>query len=209
MKNNKTIDMFKYEHMYQKQGYKFIAGVDEVGRGCWAGPVVAACVILPVGYENQSIKDSKVLSIKKRELLDKVIRENALAYAIGYVDAPRIDKINIKQAAKEAMLQAIKKMDIKPDFILVDAEELDVANVKTLAIVKGDAKSSSIAAASIIAKVYRDKLCDDLDNKYPQYGFAKNKGYGTIVHVNALKKYGPVAAVHRMSYKPVKAAIKK
>jgi len=208
MKSSKKVDMLAFEKQYYSQGYKTIAGVDEVGRGCWAGPVVAAAVIFPRDYVNTSIKDSKVLSKEKRELLNKVIRENALAYAIGFVDAPRIDKINIKAAAQEAMLQAINRLSIKPDCILVDAEPIKVEKTFVKPIIKGDAKSTSIAAASIIAKVYRDKLCDDLDKQYPQYGFAKNKGYGTIVHVNALKQYGPIAAVHRMSYKPVKANIK-
>lgn len=208
-KSLKPANMYVYERKYLKAGFKFIAGVDEVGRGCWAGPVVAAAVILPHSYRDSRIKDSKVLSIKKRELLDKIIRENALAYAIAYVDAVRIDKINIKQAAQEAMIKAIDKLSISPDCILVDAEPITIKNKEIVPIIKGDAKSISIAAASIIAKVYRDKILDDLDKQYPQYGFAKNKGYGTIVHINALKKYGPIPCVHRFSYKPVKIATNK
>lgn len=202
------VNMFFYEHKYQKERHKYIAGVDEVGRGCWAGPVVACACILPVGYENKAIKDSKVLSIKKREELAQVIKDNCLAYAIAYVDAPRIDIINIKEAAKEAMVKALHNLKIKPTCVLVDAEEIKFEKATVVPIIKGDAKSTSIAAASIIAKVYRDKILNDLDKQYPQYGFAKNKGYGTVVHLNALKQYGPIKAVHRFSYKPVKAIIK-
>jgi len=202
------IDMFSYEHKYQKLGHKIIAGVDEVGRGCWAGPVVACACILPIGYENPEIKDSKVLSIKKREQLAETIKKNALAYAIAYVDAPRIDIINIKEAAKQAMLKAINKLTKKPTCVLVDAEKLVIPKTECIAIIKGDAKSTSIAAASILAKVYRDKICDDLDKTYPGYGFAKNKTYGTIAHLAALKKYGPIHSIHRFSYRPVKEAKK-
>lgn len=210
MKSKKqTKSMFFYEHKYQKEGHKYIAGVDEVGRGCWAGPVVACACILPAGYENPAIKDSKVLSIKKREELDKIIKQNCIAYAIAYVDAPRIDIINIKEAAKEAMVKALNNLKIKPTCVLVDAEDIKFGKATIVPIVKGDAKSTSIAAASIIAKVYRDKILDDLDKQYPQFGFAKNKGYGTQVHLNALKQYGPVKSIHRFSYKPVKATIKK
>lgn len=206
-KTSKPIDMFAYEHKYQNLGHKIIAGVDEVGRGCWVGPVVACACILPIGYENKQIKDSKVLSIKKREELAEIIKKNAIAYAIAYVDAPRIDVINIKEAAKEAMLKAIAKLNVKPTCVLVDAEKLEIPKTEVIAIVKGDAKSTSIAAASILAKVYRDKICDDIDKDYPYYGFAKNKGYGTIVHLNALKQYGPIPGLHRYSYRPVKQAL--
>jgi len=207
MKKTKTItNMFAYERKYAKQGYKFIAGVDEVGRGCWCGPVVVGCVILPIGYENIQFKDSKVLTAKKREELSEIIKKNALAWSIAYVDAPRIDKINIKEAAIEAMYKAIEKLSIKPDCVLVDAEHLDLGKTKVESIIKGDAKSTSIAAASIIAKVYRDKILDDLDKEHPGYGFAKNKGYGTIAHLNALMKLGPIQGIHRYSYRPVKLA---
>lgn len=208
MKSKKPVNMFLFEHKYQKLGHKLIAGVDEVGRGCWAGPVVACACILPVGYENKAIKDSKVLSIKKREQLAQTIKENCLAFAIAYVDAPRIDVINIKEAAKEAMVKALENLQLKPTCVLVDAEEIKFNKATIVPIIKGDAKSTSIAAASIIAKVYRDKILDDLDQQYPQYGFKKNKGYGTVVHLNALKKYGPIKAIHRFSYKPVKSVIK-
>lgn len=208
MKTKSVVNMFIYEHKYQKLGHKLIAGVDEVGRGCWAGPVVACACILPVGYENKAIKDSKVLSIKKREQLAQTIKENCIAYAIAYVDAPRIDIINIKEAAKEAMVKALNNLKVRPTCVLVDAEDIKFAKATVVPIIKGDAKSTSIAAASIVAKVYRDKILDDLDKQYPQYGFAKNKGYGTIVHLNALKQYGPIKAIHRFSYKPVKQVIK-
>lgn len=199
--------MYKYENFYQHE-YKYVAGVDEVGRGCWAGPVVAACVIFPIGYKNNKIKDSKVLSKSKRLILDQIIKKNAIAYSISYVDAFRIDKINIKNASQEAMINAINKMKIKPNCVLVDAEEIKIPKIKIIPIIKGDSKSISIAAASIIAKVYRDNLCDKLDKIYPQYYFSKNKGYGTQVHINSLKKYGPIKGVHRFSYQPIKNFIK-
>ncbi|MCQ3907968.1 MAG: ribonuclease HII [Mycoplasmoidaceae bacterium] len=163
---------------------------------------------MPVGYENKAIKDSKVLSIKKREELAQIIKDNCVAYAIAYVDAPRIDIINIKEAAKEAMVKALHNLKVKPTVVLVDAEEIKYERSIIVPIIKGDAKSTSIAAASILAKVYRDKILDDLSQQYPQYGFAKNKGYGTMVHLNALKRYGPIKSVHRFSYKPVKEVTK-
>lgn len=208
MKTKQVTNMFLYEHKYQKMGHKAIAGVDEVGRGCWAGPVVACACILPIGYENKAIKDSKVLSIKKREELSEIIKKNCIAYAIAYVDAPRIDIINIKEAAKEAMVKALENLKVRPTCVLVDAEDIKFAKATIVPIIKGDAKSTSIAAASILAKVYRDKILNDLDKQYPQYGFAKNKGYGTLVHLNALKRYGPIKSIHRFSYKPVKQVMK-
>ncbi len=208
MKNNKS-NPYKYESYYYRSGYKYIAGVDEVGRGCWAGPVVAAAVILPNNYRNSEIKDSKVISQKKREELAQIIKKNCLAYAIGYVDAPRIDKINILNATKEAMISAINNLSIKPNCILVDSLNLKIDSAKVIPIIKGDTKSISIAAASIIAKVYRDNYCKQIDKLYPQYGFAKNKCYGTLVHLNALKKYGYIPNIHRISYKPVLNALNK
>lgn len=206
---NKHHSIYKYESYYYRLGCKYIAGVDEVGRGSWAGPVVAAAVILPNNYKNNEIKDSKVLSAKKREQLDQLIKQVCIAYSISYVDAPRIDEINILNATKEAMIHAIKNLSVKPNCILVDALNLKVEHVKVVPIIKGDSKSISIAAASIIAKVYRDKYCQQIDKLYPQYGFAKNKCYGTLVHLNALKKYGCITNIHRTSYKPVINALKK
>lgn len=205
---NKHYSIYKYESYYYRLGYKYIAGVDEVGRGSWAGPVVAAAVILPNNYKNSEIKDSKVLSSKKREQLDQLIKQVCIAYSISYVDAPRIDEINILNATKEAMIHAIKNLSVKPNCVLVDALNLKIDRVKVVPIIKGDSKSISIAAASIIAKVYRDKYCQQIHKLYPQYGFAKNKCYGTLVHLNALKKYGCIPNVHRTSYKPVINAIK-
>lgn len=207
-KTTKVVDMLAYEHKYYKQGFKVIAGVDEVGRGCWAGPVVACACIFPKDYQNKQIKDSKVLSIAKREQLAEVIKKDCLAYAIAFVDAPRIDIINIKQASIEAMTKAVSKIELTPDCVLVDAETLDIKKTLVVPIIKGDAKSTSIAAASIVAKVYRDKLLDNLDQQYPQYGFKKNKGYGTILHLNALRKYGPIKSIHRFSYRPIKEVTK-
>ena len=206
---NKQSNIYKYESYYYRCGYKYIAGVDEVGRGSWAGPVVAAAVILPNNYRNPEIKDSKVLSFKKRNELAKLIKQVCVAYSISYVDAPRIDKINILNATKEAMMNAIKNLSIKPNCILVDAINLKIDQAKVVPIIKGDSKSISIAAASIIAKVYRDTYCQQIDKLYPQYGFAKNKCYGTLIHLNALKKYGYVPNIHRTSYKPVINALKK
>lgn len=208
MKKKKNIyksrSMLYYENMYYQYGYKTIAGVDEVGRGCWAGPVVAACVILPKDYKNDQLKDSKTLSTKKRQELAKVIEKNALAIGIDYCTSKRIDETNIKAATIEAMYKAIDKMQVKPKCVLVDAEKLKNKNYHTVAIVKGDKLSQTIAAASIIAKVYRDQICQNLHQIYPQYGFDKHKGYGTKIHIDALKKYGPLKNIHRFSFKPIK-----
>lgn len=213
MKKKKSIyksrSMLYYENKYYQYGYKTIAGVDEVGRGCWAGPVVAACVILPKDYKNDQLKDSKTLSAKKRQELAKVIRKNALAIGIDYCTSKRIDETNIKAAAIEAMYKAIDKMQVKPKCVLVDAEKLKNKNYHTVSIVKGDALSQTIAAASIIAKVYRDQIYQYLHQIYPQYGFDKHKGYGTKLHIDALKKYGPIKNVHRFSFKPIKLFISK
>lgn len=201
---HKSRSMLYYENKYYQYGYKIIAGVDEVGRGCWAGPVVAACVILPKDYKNNQLKDSKTLSSKKRQELVKTIENNALAIGIDYCSSKRIDEINIKAATIEAMYKAIDKMQVKPKCVLVDAEKLKNKNYHAVAIIKGDALSQSIAAASIIAKVYRDQICQYLHQIYPRYGFNKHKGYGTKLHIKALKKYGPIENVHRFSFKPVK-----
>lgn len=213
MKKKKSIyksrSMLYYENKYYQYGYKTIAGVDEVGRGCWAGPVVAACVILPKDYKNDQFKDSKTLSAKKRQELAKVIRKNALAIGIDYCTSKRIDETNIKAATIEAMYKAIDRMQVKPKCVLVDAEKLKNKNYHTVSIVKGDALSQTIAAASIIAKVYRDQICQYLHQIYPQYGFDKHKGYGTKLHIDALKKYGPIKNVHRFSFKPIKLFISK
>lgn len=206
MKNNHS--MLFYENKYYNKGFKIIAGVDEVGRGCWAGPVVAASVIFPKNYVNEKIKDSKVLAKKIREKLFLEIKTHALAIGIGYCSARKIDKTNIKLASIEAMQQAIKNLKIKPNCILVDAEKISVSKIHIVPIVKGDAKSMSIAAASIIAKVTRDNFLNEIDEVYPMYGFAKHKGYGTQFHIQTLKKYGPLNNIHRMSFTPIKNILK-
>lgn len=195
-------EMLKYERALYKDGIEYIAGIDEVGRGPLVGPVVTACVVLPKNFFHESIKDSKKLSEKKREEMFKVIEENALAIGIGIRDNKRIDEINILEATKEAMKEAYQnaKKKIKIEHVLIDAVKLDL-DVPSTSIIKGDANSESIAAASIIAKVTRDHMLDELDEVYPEYGFKKNKGYGTKAHIEALYKYGKTP-LHRNSFKP-------
>ncbi|GGG12396.1 ribonuclease HII [Paenibacillus aceti] len=192
-------DLLKYEQEYWEQSYQNIAGVDEVGRGCLFGDVVAAAVILPRGLVLEDVDDSKKLSAKKRDYLYDVIMEQALSVGVGYVDAPTIDRINIKQAARLAMKQAVGQLTIKPDLLLIDAEKID-SQIPQLAIIKGDATSQSIAAASIIAKVTRDRLCQgEWDVKYPEYGIAVHKGYATKLHREQILALGPTP-MHRRSF---------
>ena len=176
-----------------------ICGIDEVGRGPLAGPVYAAAVILPKDCDILYINDSKKLSEKKRETLSAEIREKAVAWAIGTADNKRIDEINILQATYEAMREAIKNLGIKPDILLNDAVTIPLVDIKQIPIIKGDAKSASIASASIIAKVARDSLMAEYAREYPEYGFERNKGYGTAEHIAAIKEYG-VTPIHRMSF---------
>ncbi len=183
-------------------GYNLIAGIDEAGRGPLAGPVVAAAVILPKGACIPSIDDSKKLSEKKREQLYNVITKEAISIGTGIVDEKTIDEINILQASIRAMKIAIEKLSVMPDFILSDAVSLADLNIPQKAIIKGDSKSISIAAASIIAKVTRDRLMYEYHKKFPTYNFAFNKGYGTEEHLKMLKKYGP-CEIHRRSFKGV------
>ncbi len=192
-----------FEMSYYNKDISFIVGCDEAGRGPLAGPVVAAAVILPRAYINKEINDSKQLSEKKREELFKVIKENAIAVGVGIVDAPTIDKINIYEASRLAMKLAIKDMNHKYDLVLTDAMPIKDLDVEVIPIIKGDAKAMCIAAASIIAKVTRDHMMKELDKKYPEYGFAAHKGYGTKAHLEALKKHGAIKGIHRFSYKPV------
>ena len=199
--------MLEFENELYKNNINLIAGVDEVGRGPLVGPVVAAAVILPKGFFNDKINDSKKLSEKKREELYKIIKENALSIGVGIVSNERIDEINIYQATKEAMIEAINNLDIKPEHVLIDAMRLDL-DVPSTSIIKGDAKSESIAAASIIAKVTRDHMMDELDLKYPMYNYKKNKGYPTKEHIEAIKKYG-VNNLYRKTYGPVKECLDK
>lgn len=193
--------MHEYENQYP--ALSLIGGVDEAGRGPLAGPVVAACCVLPRDTEILYLNDSKKLSEKRREALLPEIEEKALAFGYGIVSEKRIDEINILNATYEAMRLAIAQVEEKlgraPELLLNDAVTIPGVSIPQLPIIKGDAKSVSIAAASIIAKVTRDHLMLDYDQKYPEYGFAKNKGYGTKVHIEALKQYGP-CEIHRRSF---------
>lgn len=195
------VDLYKYEKELYKSGCKYIGGVDEVGRGPLIGSVVAACVILPFDFALEGLTDSKKLSEKKRDEFYKIIWDKAIAIGIGIVDEKVIDEVNIYEATKIAMKKAISDTDIKPDHVLIDAMPLDI-DVPTTSIIKGDAKSISIAAASVIAKVTRDRMMYELDKIYPMYGLASNKGYGTKKHIEAIKKYG-ITKYHRLSFKPV------
>lgn len=186
-----------YEEKYKD--YKLICGIDEAGRGPLAGPVVAGAVILPKDCRILYINDSKQLSEKKREELYGVILEQAVSCAVGYATPERIDEINILQATYEAMREAVGKLDPRPDILLNDAVTIPAVAIPQIPIIKGDAKSISIGAASIIAKVTRDRLMVEYDKVFPEYGFADNKGYGSAAHIAALKKYGP-SPIHRRSF---------
>lgn len=198
MKNNIDND-------YRGQGYIYIAGTDEAGRGPLAGPVVAAAVIFPPKYENDRINDSKQLSEKERIALFETIKEDALSYGISIIEAHEIDELNIYQASKKAMEEALKKLSHPFDLVLTDAMPLSLDSIGVVPLIKGDTLSLSIAAASILAKVTRDHLMDELDTMYPQYGFKEHKGYPTKKHIENLKKFGPIKGVHRFTYGPVRA----
>lgn len=189
--------MKEYERMYC--AYTYICGVDEAGRGPFAGPVVAGAVILDPEKEILYLNDSKKLSEKKREALYEEIMEKAISVGVGIVDNHVIDEINILQATYLAMRKAIAMLDPKPDFILADAVTIPEIDIPQTGIIKGDAKSVSIAAGSIIAKVTRDRLCMEYDRMYPEYGFASHKGYGTAAHIAAIQKYGPLD-IHRKTF---------
>jgi ribonuclease HII len=193
-----------YEKKLYKQGFSLIAGIDEVGRGPLAGPVVAAAVILPKDFYLAGLNDSKKLSESKRNEFYDVIRKKALSIGIGRIDAEEIDSINIYEATKKAMLQAIVNLHIKPDYLLIDAMKLQTPYPQE-SIIKGDSKSISIAAASIIAKVTRDELMKEYAVIHPGYGFDQNSGYGTKEHLEGLKRKG-VTPIHRKSFSPVKEA---
>lgn len=198
----RIFSLYKYENRFKNKGYSLIAGIDEVGRGSLAGPVVAAAVILP----NQSfipyIKDSKKLTPQKRAELYYVILEKAIDVGIGIVGANIIDRININQATFLAMKKAIINLKKVPDYLFVDGFKIPQVNISQLPLIKGEDKSISIASASIIAKVYRDNIMVQYDQKYPQYYFKKNKGYGTKEHLTALKRYG-ASEIHRKTYRGV------
>lgn len=195
------VDLYKYEKELYSKGLNYIGGVDEVGRGPLIGSVVAACVVLPKNFVLEGLTDSKKLSEKKRDMFYEIILEKAVAVGIGIVDEKKIDEINIYESTKIAMMEAIKNTNIKLEHVLIDAMPLDI-DVPTTSIIKGDAKSISIAAASVIAKVTRDRMMYELDKKYPMYDLKHNKGYGTKKHIEAIKEYG-ITKYHRLSYKPV------
>lgn len=191
--------MTKYENELRQKGCRYIAGVDEVGRGPLAGPVVTAAVILPADFDLLGVDDSKKLSEKKRQELFEQIKERAICYAIGMADNQRIDEINILQATKEAMKQAITDLEIQPDHVLIDALTLKDVDIPQTGIVKGDAQSVTIAAASILAKVTRDRMMVQLHEAHPWYDFDHNKGYGTKAHYAGIEEHG-ICPLHRRSF---------
>ena len=195
-------DLYIYERELIEKGITLIGGIDEVGRGPLVGPVVASCVILPVNYKLEGLTDSKKLTEKKRNEFYDILMKDAVSIGIGIIDEKRIDEINIYEATKEAMISAVNNMNIKPEHVLIDAMKLDI-NIPSTSIIKGDGKSLSIAAASVIAKVTRDRMLDELDQKYPMYDFIHNKGYPTKKHLEAIKEYG-IIKEHRKTYGPVK-----
>lgn len=198
--------MLEHEKEIWQQGFTAIAGIDEVGRGCLFGDVVAAAVILPMGHVLEDVNDSKKLSEKKRELLYDQIMDEALAVGVGIVNVDLIESLNIKQASRLAMKQAVEKLQIVPDFLLVDAEQVDL-DIPQSAIIHGDALSQSIAAASIIAKVTRDRMCEQWDEQYPEYGMAVHKGYATKHHREMLLRYGPTALHRKLFIRKIMAEL--
>ena len=197
--------MLSYEKSLYAQGVELIAGVDEVGRGPLAGPVVAAAVILPKNCKIKGLNDSKRIPKKKHEEIFQAVKDNALAIGIGIMDNHVIDKVNIYEATKLAMKEAISQLEPQPEYLLIDAMKLDLPISQT-SIIKGDANSLSIAAASIIAKVTRDKIMDNYDQEFPGYDFSQNAGYGTTKHLEGLEKHG-VTPIHRTSFEPIKTIV--
>ncbi len=200
-------DTYRYERELRKKGVQLIGGVDEVGRGPLVGPVVAACCILPETFQLDGLTDSKKLSEKKREYFFEEIKKQAISYGIGIVDEKRIDEINIYEATKEAMIEAIHNCKIQPEHVLTDAMKLDLT-IPVTPIIKGDLKSITISAASVLAKVTRDRMLMELDQKYPMYDFKNNVGYPTKKHLEAIEEYG-IIPEHRRSYGPVKDYLEK
>ena len=198
---------YEFEQKYYDLGKEYIAGVDEVGRGPLAGPVVSAAVIMPKDFYIEGVTDSKKLSEKKRIMYEKLILENAISIGISFISEKVIDEINIYEASRKAMIDAISKLKVKPDIVLVDAMPLNI-DIETESIIKGDEKSFMIACASVIAKQARDNYMNELSKIYPEYGFEKHKGYPTKAHKEALKKYG-VLDIHRKTYKPVQEVLSK
>ncbi len=204
MKNKKIeiIDNTKYEKELYEKGINYIAGVDEVGRGPLVGPVVTACVVLPKNFQLDGLTDSKKLTPKKRDIFYDIIMEQALGVGIGIKDEKVIDEINIYEATKQAMYEAINNCHCPIEHVLIDAMKLEDLKVPSTSIIKGDLKSITISAASVIAKVTRDRMLDELDKKYPMYDFKHNKGYPTKKHIEAIAKYG-IIKEHRKTFKPV------
>ena len=192
--------MKEFENELYECGINYIAGIDEVGRGPLVGPVVTAAVILPRDFYDERINDSKKLTEKKRELLYDVIMENAVSVGIGISSEDVIDEINILEATKKAMIEAVNNLNVKPEHLLIDAVKLNI-DIPQTSIIKGDAKSESIAAASIVAKVTRDRMMIELDKLHPEYDFKHNKGYGTKKHIEAIEKYG-ILKEHRKTFAP-------
>lgn len=199
-------ELKKYEYIAYQEGFQFIAGIDEVGRGPLAGPVAAAAVILPRDFCLAGVNDSKALSEKKRESLVGQIKQQALAWSVAVLSPEYIDRENILNASREAMRMAIKSLRPVPDYLLIDAMRIPDIEIKQLSIIKGDALSISIASASIIAKVERDEIMKGYDSLYPDYGFARHKGYATREHLLALQQYGP-CPIHRRSFEPIKSSL--
>jgi ribonuclease HII len=200
--HKKFLEMTSFEENLRQQGFQFIAGIDEAGRGPLAGPVVAAAVILPKDFNLLGIDDSKKLTEQKREDYFKQIKMEAISVGVGIIEAAEIDRINILEAAKKAMLEAVTQLVPNPDYLLIDAVKLETP-FPSESLIKGDARSITIAAASIIAKVTRDRMMREMSSKYPEYGFSSNMGYGTAEHLEAIKQHG-VTPYHRKSFAPVK-----
>jgi ribonuclease HII len=200
--NKEEINLYRYEEELYDNGYEKVCGIDEAGRGPLAGPVVVAACIMPPFLRIDGINDSKQLTEKKREELYKIIVKEALAYSVVFINEKEIDELNILNATKKGMLKALDELKVKPDYVLIDAVKLDELKIESKAIIHGDALSASIAAASILAKVSRDHYMEAMDKKYPNYGFARHKGYGTKAHLEALEKYGP-CKIHRKTFTPV------
>lgn len=196
-----------FESQAQDSGYRAVAGIDEAGRGPLAGPVVAAACIFPKGLSLEGVDDSKKLTPKKRDaLFEKITSDSRISFAVAFADHQCIDRVNIYQATILAMKQAVDQLPIQADYLLVDGLDL-VHTVPSLKIIKGDSRSESIGAASILAKVTRDRMMEDFDKRWPEYGFKAHKGYGTVRHLEALEKFGP-CEIHRRSFEPIKSMVR-
>lgn len=207
LEQKRLYDLLKFERSLYDQGFELIAGVDEAGRGPLAGPVVIGTAILPANITLPKLNDSKKLSAKQREEIYAKLKQSAIATAFSIVDVPTIDEINIYQATVKGMYQVVEQLNPAPHAVLVDAVPLPDLNIYSASIINGDALSASIAAASIVAKVERDRIMDQYDLEYPQYGFARHKGYATAEHFAALVEYGP-CPIHRRSFEPIKSWVK-